>query len=74
MISRENELDTWNLIEEVCDEALSKFRWNIKEDQNMLNKDKLNGLLTFNERNCIKYIMGEKSVLLFFKDCSRKVK
>ena len=75
-ITRENERDAWRHINEVVDEALSRYDTTMEEDDLQLAADdkRLEGeLLSVNNRNCILYRKSEKAILHFLKECAKRV-
>jgi len=71
-ISVENELEVIKLMHELCEEQLSKYPTSIMHDLELLQKRDL----TYNERNCINFIIGEKETLKYLinlADTAQKV-
>jgi hypothetical protein len=74
MFSIENETKTWDLIIKTCDELLAKFPTTYDDDQQILSRneeaieaEKEEGVLSSNKVNCILYRMCEKEVLIWLK-------
>ena len=55
-ISIEHEIQAWKLVADKVLEIITKFPTSIGKDSEKLAKDET---LTFNQRNCIKYRIGE---------------
>jgi histone-lysine N-methyltransferase SETD3 len=68
----ENETKVWVRISQLVNESLSRYTTSLQEDQEMLEKDDKEHNLSYNERNCILFRMGEKEILEFLKTCSER--
>ena len=58
-ISKKNEVSTLKKLKDMCTRSLSKYKEAYEIDEELLRAKEL----TYNERNCIIYRMGEKKVL-----------
>ena len=72
-ISLYNELETWDLIIQVADEALGFYPTMLNEDIQIL-EDTKDKKMNMNIRNCIMFRKNEKEVYQNLKDCAGKVK
>ena len=63
-ISLENEERALKRLHVVCKDTIKDFITTCEQDAALLSTDKL----TFNERNCIIFRMGEKKVLQYYVD------
>ena len=68
-----NELDTWDLITQVADEALGLYPTFLNEDIQIL-EDTKDKKMNMNIRNCMIFRKNEKEVYQNLKDCAEKVK
>ena len=59
----ENELKVWKTVGQLAQEALSKYSTSAEQDYDLLQKDREEGTLSNNERNCIKFRQNEKITL-----------
>ena len=57
-------------MDKLCYAALNKYPTTLQQDMNKLNRDKKEKNLDYNERNCILFRKGEKSIYNFLLDCS----
>lgn len=51
---------------------MSRYPTTLKEDLELLAKDDKEQTFTYNERNCILFRSGEKTILEFLKECSER--
>ncbi|CAD8077509.1 unnamed protein product [Paramecium sonneborni] len=65
----QNELDMWNLIENICVHALNKYPTTLEQDNEILKICEL----TINQRNCLILRIGEKKILSFYLQFSKKM-
>ena len=68
------EQDAWKIIKVNCEAQLNQFETSLKEDQGIL-KDNETGLikLSLNQKNCIKFRLGEKMQLQQIIGISNKI-
>ena len=71
--TKELELQAWELVKSLCDEALKKYETSLEDDLALLEKDDKEQCLTSNERNCVLYRKGEKKILHYLLDTADKV-
>jgi hypothetical protein len=64
-----NEIKAWTKICEVAQNQLDKYPTSYEEDEKVLEDDSL----TQNQRNCVLYRFGEKKILHFLIDTSKKI-
>ena len=71
-INLENETRVWLRIAKLVTDSLSRYGTSLKEDLELLEKDDTEKTLTYNQRNCILYRSGEKTILEFLKTCAER--
>ena len=68
-ISRNNEKRVWQAIKGMAAQGLARYPNTIEEDREILTRTDL----TFNERNCTLFRLGEKEILVFLLEFSEFV-
>ena len=74
-VSKENEIDAWNIISEVARTQFSVFNDDVETDATIISKDADEGpILPGKLLQVVRYRLGEKVALLYLKDCGEKVR
>ena len=60
-ISKRNEGLVWQVVKKMCEEGISEHPTTLEEDVEILKREDL----TFNQRNCVLFRIGEKEILVF---------
>jgi len=63
IVSKQNELAAWKLIEKFADIYMAKYPTSIEDDKWQLELDDKEKKLSINVRNCVMYRLSEKNVL-----------
>ena len=66
VMSLQNELRVLQSINKMCTEGLNKYPTTLRTDMEILYADDVNSELTFNQRNCVLFRVGEKEILQFY--------
>lgn len=66
IISIQNEIKVLQFVHKMASDALALYPDSLQADQQILTKDDVEHTLTFNQRNCVLFRMGEKEILHFF--------
>lgn len=74
-VSKENEINAWNIISEAARAQYSEFPDDAEMDATIISKDADEGpILPGKFLNVLRYRLGEKVALLYLKDCGEKVR
>jgi len=73
VISTKNELRVWSKITAIMSESLSKYDTSLEVDEGLIEMDDKEKNLSYNERNCLLYRIGEKKILHFLLSAAEQI-
>uniref|UniRef100_A0A7S3N3N8 Rubisco LSMT substrate-binding domain-containing protein n=1 Tax=Strombidium inclinatum TaxID=197538 RepID=A0A7S3N3N8_9SPIT len=72
-VSLVNELKVWGRVEELARESLERYPSSLEDDRTLLAEDDKESKLSYNERNCVLFRVGEKEILEFLVKSSKRM-